>query len=74
MLPIAKASKALQECVEKSQKLTNLTNVRPSGTESQAPIKIVDGHPWSPNIYHTLRLLGKSLEEAWEKAPITFKN
>jgi hypothetical protein len=34
----------------------------------RAPIKIVDGRPWSPGVYRALRLLGKPLEIAWEKA------
>ena len=40
-----------------------------------APIKIVGGRAWSPGIYQALRLLGKSLDVAWEKAfihPLTF--
>ena len=68
MLPIPKEPKASQECVGGSQKDINLTSDRPSGCESRAPIKIVDGRPWSPNIYRNLRLVGKSLEVAWEKA------
>ncbi len=35
---------------------------------SQAPLKIVDGRRWSPGIYHALRLLGKTLDAAWEGA------
>ena len=40
-----------------------------------APIKIVGGSAWSPGIYQALRLLGKSLDVACEKAfihPLTF--
>jgi hypothetical protein len=33
-----------------------------------APIKIVGGCAWSPGIYQALRLLGRSLDVAWEKA------
>jgi hypothetical protein len=43
-----------------------LTGVRPS--DEQAPIKLVDGRPWSPGVYRALHLLGRSLETAWEKA------
>ena len=52
-----------------------LTNDRPSelvvGQSKEnmlAPIKIVDGSPWSPNVYRNLRLIGMNLEEAWKKA------
>jgi hypothetical protein len=43
-----------------------LTGARPS--DERAPIKMVDGRPWSPGVYRALRLLGRSLETAWEKA------
>ena len=39
----------------------NLTDDRPSESGSRAPIKMIDGRPWSPNIYRNLRLIGKSL-------------
>ena len=44
----------------------SLTGVRPS--DERAPIKLVDGRPWSPGVYQALRLRGRSLETAWEKA------
>ena len=34
----------------------------------RAPIKIVDGRRWSPGVYRALRLMGKTLEVAWERA------
>jgi hypothetical protein len=34
-----------------------------TGSKLQAPIKMVDGHPWSPGVYQLLRLLGKTLED-----------
>ena len=40
-----------------------------------APIKMVSGRAWSLGIYQALRLLGKSLDVAWERAfihPLTF--
>ena len=40
-----------------------------------APIKMVSRRAWSPGIYRALRLLGKSLDVAWERAfihPLTF--
>ncbi len=37
----------------------------PPGKPQQAPIKIVDGRPWSPGVYQLLCLLGKTLEVAW---------
>jgi hypothetical protein len=39
------------------------------------PIKMVRGRAWSPGIYRVLRLRGKSLDVAWERAfihPLTF--
>jgi hypothetical protein len=36
--------------------------------EVRAPIKLVDGRPWSPNVYLNLRLIGMSLDVAWSKA------
>jgi len=47
----------------------------PTKQDRRAPIKIVGGRAWSPGIYQALRLLGKSLDVAWEKAfirPLTF--
>ena len=41
----------------------------------RAPIKMVGGRAWSLGIYRSLRLLGKSLDVAWERAfihPLTF--
>ena len=38
------------------------------GSGSRAPIKMVDGGPWSPQVYRSLRLLGKTLEVAWVRA------
>ncbi len=43
-----------------------LTGAGPS--DERAPIKLVDGCPWSPGVYRALRLLGRSLVTAWEKA------
>ncbi len=39
-----------------------------SKEDAPAPIKMVNGSPWSPNMYRNLRLIGMSLEEAWKKA------
>ena len=39
-----------------------------SKEDTPAPIKMVHGSPWSPNVYRNLRLIGMSLEEAWKKA------
>jgi hypothetical protein len=38
------------------------------GPKLRARIKMVDGHPWSPGIYQSLRLLEMTLEVAWERA------
>ncbi len=56
--------------------ISNLDGLKPSKIEarlvhnpsSRAPLKIVDGHRWSPGIYRALRLLGKTLNAAWEGA------
>jgi hypothetical protein len=37
-------------------------------TDRQAPIKMVSRCAWSLGIYQSLRLLGKSLDVAWERA------
>ena len=45
--------------------------------EGAAPIKWIGGRAWSPGVYRALRVLGKSLDVAWEKAfirPLTFNN
>jgi hypothetical protein len=39
-----------------------------TGSELQAQIKMVNGCPLSPGVYQSLRLLGKTLEVAWERA------
>ena len=44
-------------------------------TDRRAPIKMVSGRAWSPGIYQSLRLLGKSIDVAWERVfirPLTF--
>ena len=49
--------------------------VEPTKQDQRAPIKMVSGCAWSPGIYQALRLLGKSLDVAWERAfihPLTF--
>jgi hypothetical protein len=40
----------------------------PIKQDQRAPIKMVSGHAWSPGIYQALRLPGKSLDVAWERA------
>jgi hypothetical protein len=47
----------------------------PTKQDRHAPIKMVSGRAWSLRIYQALRLLGKSLDVAWERAfiyPLTF--
>jgi hypothetical protein len=47
----------------------------PTKQDRRAPIKMVSGRAWSPGIYQALRLLGKSLDVAWERVfihPLTF--
>ena len=84
MLPVPKAMKASQECVGGSpepvaDRLVGLTMTgvegRPGptvtgeeGPRTRAPIKMVDGRPWSPGVYRALRMLGHPLEAAWERA------
>ena len=51
------------------------STARPTKQDQRAPIKMVGGRAWSPGIYQALRLLGKSLDVAWERAfihPLTF--
>jgi hypothetical protein len=51
------------------------STAEPTKQDRRAPIKIVGGRAWSPGIYQALRLLGKSLDVAWEKMfirPLTF--
>ncbi len=76
MLPVPKALKASQECVGGTQKLIYDRPLKVTSTDvdgrpkllEQVPIKIVDGRPWSPGVYRALRLLGSTLEVAWERA------
>jgi hypothetical protein len=47
----------------------------PTKQDQRAPIKMVSGRAWSPGIYRAPRLLGRSLDVAWERAfihPLTF--
>ena len=39
----------------------------PTKQDQRAPIKMVSGRAWSPGIYRTLRLPGKTLDVAWER-------
>ena len=51
------------------------TAAEPTKQDQRAPIKMVSGRAWIPGIYQALRLLGKSLDVAWEKVfirPLTF--
>ena len=44
------------------------TRTQATKQNQSAPIKMVSGHAWSPGIYWALRLLGKTLDVAWERA------
>jgi hypothetical protein len=64
------AARPVKEVVGGSQKGQNLTAARLANEVdlgARAPIKIVDGRPWSPGVYRNLRLLGHALEAAWER-------
>ena len=53
----------------------DMPTAEPTKQNRCAPIKMVGGRAWSPGIYRSLRLLGKSLDVAWERAfihPLTF--
>ena len=53
----------------------DIPTAEPTKQDRRAPIKMVGGRAWSPGIYRSLRLLGKSLDVAWERAfihPLTF--
>ncbi len=57
----------LQKEISVDQKVRPLT----MGSELQAPIKIVDEHPWSLGVYRLLRsLLGKTLDVAWKRGSL----
>ena len=43
------------------------TGTQATKQDQQAPIKMMSGCVWSPRIYWALRLLGKTLDEAWER-------
>jgi hypothetical protein len=84
MLPIPKNQVAMQECVWGDTKGPKLTAARPAANvrndvdveartqateqNQRAPIKMVSGRVRSPGIYWALRLLGKTLDVAWERA------
>ena len=38
------------------------------GGEERAPLLYVRGQRWSPGVYRSMRLLGRSVEVAWERA------
>jgi hypothetical protein len=38
------------------------------GGEERAPLLYVRGQHWSPGVYRSMRLLGRSVEVAWERA------
>jgi hypothetical protein len=38
-----------------------------AGQDRRAPIKMVSGRAWSSGIYRALRLLGMTLDVAWER-------
>ncbi len=44
------------------------TRMQATEQNQQAPIKMVSRRAWSPGIYWALRLLGKTLDVAWERA------
>jgi hypothetical protein len=47
----------------------------PTKQHGRAPIMMASGRAWRPGIYQALRLMGKSLDVAWERAfihPLTF--
>ncbi len=53
----------------------DMPTAEPTKKDRRVPIKMVGGRAWSPGIYQALRLLGKSLDEAWDRAfihPLTF--
>jgi hypothetical protein len=77
MLPVPKDSVAPQECVGEDtiEKLTDGELTVRSETrgdsdqrKEKAPLLLVRGERWSPGVYRSLRLLGRPLEVAWERA------
>ena len=48
---------------------------KPTKQDQPTPIKMVSRRMWSPGIYQALRLLGETLDVAWERVffhPLTF--
>ncbi len=53
---------------ERVQLVMDMAVRAPPDEPQQAPLIMVSRHAWSPGIYRALRLLGKTLDIAWERA------
>ena len=81
MLPVPKDEVASQECVGEHEigepadgRATEVATESEVAShsddkrEEKAPLLWVRGERWSPGVYRSLRLLGRPLEVAWERA------
>ena len=81
MLPVPRDSVASQECVEENPigertdgpvtelaEKPELAGHSEGGGEERAPLLYVRGQRWSPGVYRSMRLLGRPVEIAWERA------
>ena len=80
MLPVPKDSVASQECVGEdaigepadggAAEVASHPEVASDSDrrKERAPLLWVRGERWSPGVYRSLRLLGRPLEVAWERA------
>ena len=81
MLPVPRDSVTLQECVEENPigeqtdgpvtelvEKPEVTGHSKGGGEERAPLIYVRGQRWSPGVYRSMRLLGRSVEVAWKRA------
>jgi hypothetical protein len=65
ILPTPTAARsASQECVDGNAGGAETT---PAVESERAPLRLVSGRAWSPEVYNALRLLGKPLDIAWRR-------
>lgn len=64
---LAKQNEVAGHSEKKNNKRGPLLPLLPVG-EERAPLLVVCGRRWSPGVYRSLRLLGRPIEIAWERA------
>ncbi len=67
-VPVSILRKQKSVSILGKQKSVSIASEGSSLSSSRAPLKLIDGHRWSPGIYRALRLRGRKLEVAWEGA------